>query len=58
MTCRFDNEDPRKCDRCGAFLWAMDEGWFCGDCGVTMPCSMRVLPPAISGARRIPGPPG
>ncbi|HEV2230910.1 MAG TPA: hypothetical protein VGS18_01830 [Thermoplasmata archaeon] len=45
MTCRFDNADPRKCDRCGAFLWVVEEGLFCAECGVSMPCSMRVLPP-------------
>jgi hypothetical protein len=45
MTCRYDSDDPRKCDRCGAFLWVVDEGLFCGECGVTMPCTMRVLPP-------------
>ena len=44
MVCRNDPEDPRKCDRCGQFLWVAEEGLFCGDCGVTMPCTMRVLP--------------
>ena len=45
MTCRNDSGDPRRCDRCGEFLWTTEEGWFCGECGVTMPCTMRVLPP-------------
>jgi len=45
MTCRNDPEDPRRCERCGAFLWVAEEGLFCGDCGVLMPCTMRVLPP-------------
>jgi hypothetical protein len=49
MTCRYDSDDPRKCDRCGAFLWVVDEGLFCGECGVTMPCTMRLLPPAMNG---------
>jgi hypothetical protein len=46
MGCRNDPEDPRKCERCGAFLWVAEEGWYCGDCGALMPCTMRVLPPA------------
>jgi hypothetical protein len=44
MVCRNDPDDPRKCERCGAFLWVSDEGLFCGDCGVTMPCTMQVRP--------------
>lgn len=44
MPCRNDPEDPRKCERCGQFLWVSDEGLYCGDCGVTMPCTMRILP--------------
>jgi hypothetical protein len=44
MTCRYDSQDPRKCDRCGEFLWVTEVGLFCGECGVTMPCTMRVLP--------------
>ncbi|HEV2318018.1 MAG TPA: hypothetical protein VGV89_10680 [Thermoplasmata archaeon] len=44
MTCRYDSTDPRKCDRCGEFLWVTEAGLFCGECGVTMPCTMRVLP--------------
>jgi hypothetical protein len=50
MPCRYDNDDPTKCDRCGAILWETEAGRFCGECGVTMPCSMRILPanpPAI-----------
>jgi hypothetical protein len=49
MTCRNDPDDPRRCERCGAFLWVADEGLFCGECGVLMPCTMRLLPP--TGAR-------
>jgi len=45
MVCRNDPDDPRKCERCGAFLWVAEEGLYCGDCGAIMPCSMRVLPP-------------
>jgi len=44
MVCRNDSDDPRKCDRCGAFLWVAEEGLYCGECGVTMPCTMRLLP--------------
>ena len=44
MGCRNDPDDPRKCERCGEFLWVAEEGLFCGECGVTMPCTMRVLP--------------
>ena len=51
MTCRNDSGDPRRCDRCGAFLWVAEEGLFCGDCGVLMPCTMRVLPVPPSVAR-------
>ena len=48
MTCRNDPDDPRRCERCGAFLWVAEEGLFCGECGVLMPCTMRVLPlPAV-----------
>jgi hypothetical protein len=57
MVCRNDPDDPRKCERCGQFLWVSDEGLFCGDCGVTMPCMMRVLPmpPAtVTGGPRVP----
>jgi hypothetical protein len=51
MPCRYDSDDPRKCDRCGEFLWVADDGLFCGECGVTMPCSMRLLPmpPSLAG---------
>lgn len=45
MVCRNDPDDPRKCERCGAFLWVADEGWYCGDCGALMPCTMQVRPP-------------
>ncbi|MGD0249465.1 MAG: hypothetical protein ABSB97_01020 [Thermoplasmata archaeon] len=45
MVCRNDTDDPRKCERCGAFLWVAEEGLFCGDCGVLMPCTMQVRPP-------------
>lgn len=45
MSCRNDTGDPRRCDRCAEFLWVSDDGWYCGECGVTMPCTMRVLPP-------------
>jgi hypothetical protein len=44
MVCRNDPTDPRRCERCGAFLWVAEEGLFCGDCGVLMPCTMRLLP--------------
>ena len=44
MVCRNDSGDPRKCEVCGQFLWVSDEGMYCGDCGVTMPCTMRLLP--------------
>ena len=50
MVCRNDTDDPRKCERCGAFLWVAEEGLFCGECGVLMPCTMRMLPVEI-GAR-------
>jgi hypothetical protein len=49
MVCRNDPEDPRKCERCGAFLWVAEEGLYCGDCGALMPCTMRVLPPPAEG---------
>ncbi len=53
MTCRNDPGDPRRCERCGAFLWVAEEGLFCGECGVLMPCTMRVLPlPETAEARR------
>lgn len=51
MGCRNDPDDPRKCERCGQFLWVADEGLYCGECGVTMPCTMRVLPLASGPAR-------
>lgn len=44
MTCRNDCVDPRRCDGCGEFLWVAEEGLYCGWCGVTMPCTMRLLP--------------
>ncbi len=43
MGCR-TGDDPKRCEGCGAFLWAAEEGLFCGECGVVMPCTMRVLP--------------
>ncbi|MCI4364128.1 MAG: hypothetical protein L3K13_07530 [Thermoplasmata archaeon] len=49
MPCRNDSSDSRKCDRCGAFLWVAEEALFCGECGVTMPCSMRLLPATPTG---------
>jgi len=50
VSCRNDPDDPRKCERCGQFLWVAEDGLYCGDCGVTMPCTMRVLPiPASAG---------
>jgi hypothetical protein len=56
MPCRNDPDDPRKCERCGAFLWVAEEGLYCGECGSLMPCTMRVLPPpatpSVAGARR------
>lgn len=48
MVCRNDPDDPRKCERCGAFLWVAEEGLYCGDCGALMPCTMRVRPPPPS----------
>ncbi|MGB6500424.1 MAG: hypothetical protein WBG19_03350 [Thermoplasmata archaeon] len=51
MVCRNDSDDPRKCDRCGAFLWVADEGLYCGECGVTMPCTMRLLPAPAAESR-------
>ena len=51
MVCRNDSGDPRKCDGCGQFLWVSDEGLYCGDCGVTMPCTMRLLPPPAPSGR-------
>jgi hypothetical protein len=52
MVCRNDPGDPRKCERCGAYLWVAEEGLFCGDCGVLMPCTMQVrpMPPAPQSA--------
>jgi hypothetical protein len=52
VPCRFDNDDPRRCDRCGAALWVAEYGLFCGECGVTMPCSMqlRPFPPEVAPA--------
>jgi hypothetical protein len=44
MVCRNETGDPRKCEGCGQFLWVSEEGYYCGDCGVTMPCTMRILP--------------
>ena len=44
MTCRNEPDDPRRCERCGAFLWVAEEGLYCGDCGSLMPCTMRMLP--------------
>jgi len=44
MGCRNDPDDPRRCERCGAFLWVAEEGLYCGDCGSMMPCTMRLLP--------------
>ncbi|MGI0071840.1 MAG: hypothetical protein ACRECT_07260 [Thermoplasmata archaeon] len=44
MSCRNDPDDPRKCERCGNFLWVAEEGLYCGECGSVMPCTMRVLP--------------
>ena len=51
MVCRNDPDDPRKCERCGAFLWVAEEGLYCGECGVLMPCTMRVLPLPTLGTR-------
>jgi hypothetical protein len=48
MVCRNDPDDPRKCDRCGEFLWVAEEGLYCGECGALMPCTMRVVPPPPS----------
>jgi hypothetical protein len=44
MACRNDTGDPLKCERCGDYLWVLDDGMFCGECGVTMPCTMQVRP--------------
>lgn len=44
MVCRNDPDDPRRCERCGEFLWVMDDGLVCVDCGVVMPCTMRRHP--------------
>ena len=59
MPCRYDSDDPSKCDRCGAVLWETEAGRFCGECGVTMPCSMRLLPavPSVASARAPPARP-
>ncbi len=54
MGCRNDPDDPRKCERCGSFLWVAEEGLYCGDCGSVMPCTMRVLPPPASVAPTAP----
>ncbi|HEV2428587.1 MAG TPA: hypothetical protein VGV64_01915 [Thermoplasmata archaeon] len=51
MVCRNDPSDPRRCAHCGQFLWVSDEGLYCGDCGVTMPCTMRLLPAPSERAR-------
>jgi hypothetical protein len=53
MPCRNDTGDPLKCDRCGEFLWVIDDGMFCGECGVTMPCTMQVRPAPASLARPV-----
>ena len=50
MGWRNDPDDPRKCERCGSFLWVVEEGLYCGDCGSLMPCMMRVLPPPVPSA--------
>jgi hypothetical protein len=44
MVCRRETGDPLKCDGCGQYLWVSEDGLYCGDCGVTMPCTMRLLP--------------
>ncbi|MFZ0698928.1 MAG: hypothetical protein WAN74_01865 [Thermoplasmata archaeon] len=54
MVCRNDSGDPLKCDRCGAYLWVAEEGMLCADCGVLMPCTMRVLPPPAPSPPRTP----
>ena len=56
MSCRNDPDDPRKCERCGAFLWVAEEGLYCGDCGSVMPCTMRVLPLPAAPAVPVPRP--
>ncbi|MGI0150913.1 MAG: hypothetical protein ACREC5_03130, partial [Thermoplasmata archaeon] len=48
MTCRYESDDPRRCDRCGEFLWVVEEGLFCAECGVTMPCTMQMKPPPVT----------
>jgi hypothetical protein len=58
MTCRNETGDPRRCERCGAFLWVAEEGLFCGDCGVLMPCTMRLLPPPAEPTTALGRPPG
>jgi hypothetical protein len=55
MVCRYDSDDPRKCERCGEFLWVLDDGMFCGECGVTMPCTMQVRPVPESLSRALAG---
>jgi hypothetical protein len=52
MVCRNDPSDPRRCERCGSFLWVSEEGLYCGDCGALMPCTMRVLPAETLGKGR------
>ncbi len=50
MVCRYEPSDPGICERCGEVLWVAEEGLYCAECGVTMPCTMRMhpLPPAAS----------
>ncbi|HTT35082.1 MAG TPA: hypothetical protein VMH78_04360 [Thermoplasmata archaeon] len=55
MVCRWDTDDPGRCDRCGESLWVAEDGLFCGECGVTMPCSMRLLPIPLPAPDRPPG---
>ena len=56
MPCRNDPDDPRKCERCGAFLWVAEEGLYCGECGSLMPCTMRLLPPPAESPRPVTAP--
>ena len=44
MVCRNEPDDPGKCERCGAFFQVADGGLFCGDCGIVLPYTMRVVP--------------
>jgi len=57
MGCHRATGDPRRCDGCGEFLWVSEDGWFCGGCGVTMPCTMRLLPPSEPVRPKDPAPP-